>query len=201
VSQKPKTSLLGRGPKPEPQQTSSPSAPEPAAAEIALSPESAPTSPEPATELALSAPEPAPAPPEPAAEHAVSAPPEPPPPPPPSPSPSPARPEDAAQRAYDERTGTTRHTVPAPGWSGFSTRVDWPTGQITGFNTPPAITGPCSAATTASAPAAPISSPIEVRKTATGAMHLGPEANRTYTPTEAIALAHEILRQFEGGPA
>jgi hypothetical protein len=199
VSQKPKTSLLGRGPKPEPQQTSSPSAPEPAAAEIALSPESAPTSPEPATELALSAPEPAPAPPEP--EHAVSAPPEPPPPPPPSPSPSPARPEDAAQRAYDERTGTTRHTVPAPGWSGFSTRVDWPTGQITGFNTPPAITGPCSAATTASAPAAPISSPIEVRKTATGAMHLGPEANRTYTPTEAIALAHEILRQFEGGPA
>lgn len=56
--------------------------------------------------------------------------------------------------------------------------------------------GPCAAALPQFASPVAIRSPVVVRKTMAGAMHLGPEAARLYTPAEALGLAREILRLF-----
>lgn len=61
---------------------------------------------------------------------------------------------------------------------------------------PPAPIGPCAAALPRAASPVAVRSPIVVRKMAGGAMHLGPEAARLYTPAEAVGLAREILRLF-----
>ena len=58
------------------------------------------------------------------------------------------------------------------------------------------LSGPCAAALPQAAAPVAIRSPIAVRKTPAGAMHLGPEAARLYTPAEAVGLAREILRRF-----
>ena len=60
--------------------------------------------------------------------------------------------------------------------------------------------GPCEAAVGTTQVPVAIRSPIVVRRTPTGAMHLAPEAARIYTSAEPIGLGREILALFEPPP-
>jgi hypothetical protein len=96
-----------------------------------------------------------------------------------------------------ERTNATLAAIAARTQPTTPTVIAAPDRAEVASALPPRV-GPCEAAVLKTQVAVAIRSPIVVRRTPTGAMHLGPEAARTYTPAEAIGLGREILALFEG---